>query len=126
MQSWNWGIPVAIYEPTGASAQPLGWDLLKFNQVGLFDVRRCIGVFATEPGVYDRHRAKFDAADLTWFAAGLSTDVLHFTQNVFPPEFGILRQGMPSGQAGSQARAAIRSHIQKLTFDLVRMIPVCT
>jgi hypothetical protein len=126
MQHWNWGIPVAISEPPGASAQPLAWDLLKFNQIGLFDVRRRIGVFATEPGVYDRHRAQFDAADLAWFAAGLSTDVLHLTQNAFPPEFDVLRQGMPLGQAGSQARAAIRTRIQKLTFDLVCIIPVCT
>jgi hypothetical protein len=129
MQSqWNWGISVAnpIFEPPGAGAQPLGWNLLRFNQIGLFDVRRRIGVFATEPGVYDTHRAKFDAADLAWFAAGLSTDVLHLTQNVFPPEFHVLRQGMPSGDPGSQARAAIRTRIQKLTFDLVCIIPVCT
>jgi len=50
-------------------------------------------------------------------------EVLHLTQNAFPPEFNALRQGMPSGQAGSQARAAIRTCIQKLTFDLVRIIP---
>lgn len=112
-------------KPPGAGDYPLGWDLLKFNQIGLFDVRRRIGVFATEPGVYDRHRARFDAADLAWFAAGLSTDVLRLTQNMFPPEFNDLREGMPSGEASSRARAAIRTRIQKLTFDLV-CITVCT
>ena len=126
MQRWNWGIPVAISEPVGAGAQPLQWDKLKFNQIGLFDLRSRIGVFSSEPGVYDRHRAQFEAADLTWFASGLSTDNLHLTKNVFPPEFNTLRHGMPSGQAGSQARAAIRTRIQKLTFDLVCINPACT
>jgi hypothetical protein len=126
MQHWNWGIPVTIPEPSHAGAQPLGWDLLKFNQIGLFDLRRRMGVFPSEPGVYDKHRAQFDAADLAWFASGLSTDVLHLTQNAFLPEFNGLRQGMPSGTAGSQARAVIRTRIQKLTFDLVCIISICT
>ena len=126
MQHWNWGIPVAISEPPGASAQPLGWDLLKFNQISLFDIRHCISVFATEPGVYDRHHAQFDAMDLAWFAAGLSSDVLHLTQNAFPPEFDILHHGMPLGQVGLQAQAAIHTHIHKLTFDLVCIILLCS
>ena len=125
MQYWNWGIPIVIYKPPGAGAQPLGWDLLKFDQIGL-DVCCCIGVFSSEPGVYDKHHAQFDAADHAWFAAGLSNDVLCLTQNAFPPEFNVLHEGMPSGQAGSQAQAAIRTCIQKLTFDLVCIIPVCT
>jgi hypothetical protein len=123
MLRFNWGIPVTISEPVGAGAQPSQWDRLKFNQIGLFDLRRRIGVFPSEPRVYDRHRAQFDAADLAWFTSGLSTDILHLAQNVFPPEFHTLRQGMPSGQPGTQARSAIRSRIQKLTFDLVCNIP---
>jgi hypothetical protein len=122
MHRWNWGIPVSILEPPGAGTQPLGWQQLRFNQIGLYDLRRRIGVFASEPGVYDNHRARFDSADLAWFAAGLSTEVLHLTQNAFPPELQNLRQGMPTGPVGSQARAAIRARIQKLTFDLVRII----
>ena len=101
MQHWNWGIPIAIPEPPNAGAQPLGWDNLKFNQIGLFDIRCRIGVFASEPGVYDKHHTRFDAADLAWFASGLSTDVIQLTQNVFAHEFNILCQGMPSGQTGS-------------------------
>ena len=125
MQHWNWGIPVSIPEPPGAGAQPLGWQHLKFNQIGLFDIRRRIGVFASEPGVYDNHRARFDSADLAWFAAGLSTEVLHLAQTSFAPEFHTLRQGMPTGQVGSQTRAAIRACIQRLTFDLVCATPLC-
>ena len=122
MQHWNWGIPVAIPEPPNAGAQPLGWDDLKFNQIGLFDIRRRIGVFASEPGVYDKHRTQFNAADLAWFASGLSTDIIQLTQNVFTHEFNILRQGMPSGQTSSQVWAVIHTRIQKLTFDLVHVI----
>ena len=125
MQRWNWGIPVTISEPLGASPQPQGWNLLKFNQIGLFDLRRRIGVFASEPGVYNDHRARFDAADLAWFAAGLSTEVLHLAQNAFPPEFSTLRHTTPSGQVGSHARSALRTRVQKLTFDLVCIIQMC-
>jgi hypothetical protein len=123
MHHWNWGIPVDIPEPPGAGPQPLGWQHLKFNQIGIYDIRRRIGVFASEPGIYDNHRARFDSADLAWFAAGLSTEVLHLTQNAFPPEFQDLHSGTPTGPAGSQARAAIRARIQRLTFDLVCIIP---
>ena len=125
MQHWNWGIPVSILEPPGASPQPQAWNELKFNPIGLFDLRRRIGVFASEPGVYNDHRTRFDAADLTWFAAGLSTEVLHLTQNAFPPEFSTLRQTTPTGQVGSHARSALRTRVQKLTFDLVCIIQTC-
>ena len=122
MHHWNWGIPVSILEPPGAGTQPLGWQQLRFNQLRLYDLRRCIGVFTSEPGIYDNHHAQFASADLAWFATGLSTEVLHLTQNVFPLELQNLRQGMPTRPVGSQAQAAIHACIQKLTFDLVRII----
>ena len=103
MQHWNWGIPVSILEPPGASPQPQAWNKLKFNPTGLFDLRRRIGVFASEPGVYNDHCTRFNAADLAWFAAGLSTEVLHLTQNAFAPEFSTLRQTTPTGQVGTHA-----------------------
>ena len=90
MQHWNWGIPISILKPPGASPQPQAWNKLKFNPIGLFDLHHHIGVFASEPGVYNDHHTWFDAADLAWFAAGLSTEVLHLTQNAFPPEFSTL------------------------------------
>ena len=122
MHNWNWGIPVSIPEPLGAGPQPQKWNQLKFNQIGLFDLRRRIGAFASEPGVYEEHRTRFDAADLAWFAAGLSTEVVHLTQNAFPPDFSTLRLAAPTGQAGSYARSALRTRVQKLTFDLVCII----
>jgi hypothetical protein len=124
MHNWSWGIPVSIPEPHGASPQPQRWNQLKFNQIGLFDLRRRIGAFASEPGVYEEYRSRFDAADLTWFAAGLSTEVLHLAKNSFPPEFSNIRLAAPSGQAGSYARSILRSRVQKLTFDLVCIIQI--
>ena len=100
MQHWNWGIPTGILKPPGASPQPQAWNELKFSPIGLFDLRRHIGVFASEPGVYNDHCTQFDATDLAWFAAGLSTEVLHLTQNAFPPEFSTLRQTTPTGEVG--------------------------
>ena len=121
MQHWNWGIPVTIPEPPGASPQPQDWNQLKFNQLGLFDLCHRIGVFALEPGVYNNHRTQFDATDLAWFAAGLSTEVLDLAQNSFPPELSTLRHTT----IGSQARSALRTCVQKLCFDLVCIIQMC-
>jgi len=126
MHSWNWGIPVTIPAPPGARPQPQGWNQLKFNQLGLFDLRRRIGVLASEPGVYNDHRTRFDAADIAWFAAGLSTEVIHLAPNAFPPEMSALRHATPSGQVGSLARSALRTRVQKVTFDLVCIIKCVT
>lgn len=73
------------------------------HQIGLLDLRHRIGVFASEPGVYNNHRTQFNAADLAWFAAGLSTEVLHLAKNALPPEFSTVRHGVPPGQVGSLA-----------------------
>jgi hypothetical protein len=104
-----------IPHPSGAGPNPLPWDLLKFNQIGLYDIRRRIGVFPSHPGVYEKHRARFDAADLAWFASGLSSDVIRLAQDENPPEF------LSHINDDDNARDVIRTNIRKLTFDLVSM-----
>ena len=72
-QPWNWGIPVNIPAPDFYDDEPCELASLKFSPVGLYDLRRRIGVLTAEPGVYNQHQAQFDASDLAWFAALLSS-----------------------------------------------------
>jgi hypothetical protein len=107
------------------SAQPIDWDHILFNQLGLLTVRDRIGAIQSDRGFYQRHRSKFDATDITWFASGLSSKVLHLTQTEFPAELMELRNGSPAGSDGSSFRKRIRNQIQRLTFDLVCIITAC-
>ena len=115
----NWGINVNIPAPPGAGAQPLALSQVRYDPLGLYDIRRHCGALPHEPGVYEAHRSCFDAADLAWIATslGLASNSQPIPQNSFPPEFSVLRQGMQKNSSGT--RAMMRSHHQKLIFDLV-------
>ncbi|KAJ6617354.1 hypothetical protein B0H10DRAFT_1948429 [Mycena sp. CBHHK59/15] len=95
---------------------------VKFTQalpVGLYDLRRRIGIFAHERGIFQRYQHRFLAADIAWFAAGLSTDASHTPPtNAFFPEFDTLRRNVPSGPLGTEARKSMAERIQTLTYDL--------
>lgn len=110
---------VNIPEPPGAGAKPQPLSQVKYNTIGIYDIRRHCGAHPHEPGVYDTHRACFDAADLAWIATSLNlaSNSQPIAPNSFPPEFSVLRQGMPSNSSGT--RAAMRARLQKLIFNLV-------
>ncbi|KAF8961486.1 hypothetical protein BDZ97DRAFT_1921179 [Flammula alnicola] len=113
---------VGLPAPPGAGEHPPAWHLLKFNPIGLWGLRRRLGLLSSEPGIYNLNRDKFDTADIAWMAAGMASEVLAplgLTQ--FPPEFMILRNGTPSGQPGSMARSQLRSRVQRATFDLAAL-----
>ena len=95
------------------------WNQLKFNQIGLIDLPRRIGLIQREPHIYNHHRTQFDAADIAWFASGLSSEILYLAPNKFPPELNTLRDGMGFGSAGSMDRLLLHTHVKKVTFDLV-------
>jgi hypothetical protein len=95
---------------------------LKYNQRGLQDLRRHLGVLPQ--GMYNAHRPSFDAADIAWIATalGLASSTDSISPNHFPPELNTLREGMPRGNSGATIRALMRSRLQKLVFDLVGVI----
>lgn len=106
--------------PSGAGAQPLvPLSQVKYNALGIYDLRRHCGTLPHEPGVYETHRPCFDAADLAWIATSLSlaSNSQPIPPNSFPPELAVLRHGMPSNS--SATRAAMRARLQKLIFNLV-------
>ncbi|KAF8200636.1 hypothetical protein K438DRAFT_1966103 [Mycena galopus ATCC 62051] len=126
--AWNWGIaglviPVpAVRDGIGPSQIVPSWSRLKFSPIGVFDLCRRLGVHASEGGVFQRYRDRFLTSDIAWFAGGASTDGLHApTQPGFFPDFDALRQTLPSGAAGNEARRALDDRMQHAVFDLATL-----
>ena len=122
----DWGIPgVNIPVPPtrdgcGPFQVPLPFKKLKFGPLGLYDLCRCLGV-PQESSVFQRYCSCFLTSDIAWFAAGVSTDGMHIPQPPgFFPEFTSLRNTLPVGPVGSEARRMLNERIQNVVFDLVR------
>lgn len=104
----------------GNSDPPLAWLDLKFNPVGLYNLRKCLGMLSKEPGIFRRYQQAFMVSDLAWFAAGASEDKTHHVQlNTFHPLFRISRENMPTGSSGNKLHTGVHQHLCQLTFDLV-------
>jgi hypothetical protein len=103
------------------TADPPHFRDLKFNPIGLYDLRRRLGVLSRQPGIYTTFRTRFDAADLAWLAAGASDDGQHAVpRETFFPAFHTLRKSLPTGGTGRNHRNTFSSKIQTVIFDLVR------
>ncbi|KAJ7233792.1 hypothetical protein C8J57DRAFT_1249687 [Mycena rebaudengoi] len=125
---WDWGLPgISIPPPPGPehsapTSLPPSWEDLKFNPIGLYNLRRRLGVFPNQPGVYTTHKPRFDAADLAWIAAGASEDGRHHVAALqFFSAFFVLRNSLPTDEAGWAQRKGFSGMIQKLIFDLATM-----
>jgi hypothetical protein len=118
----NWGVPVNIPEPPGVGVQLLPWQELKFNPVGLFNLRRHLGALPCKPGVFTTYQEHFLASDIAWFAAGLSEDGDHHTaMDTFHRLFSTLHENVPSGSVGQLLHKELQTNIRNLTFDLVNL-----
>jgi hypothetical protein len=106
--------------PPGGEGPLLLWADLKFNPLGLYNLRRRLGVLTKEPGIFLQYKDAFLASDIAWFAAGASTDGTHvLPMGSFHPSFETFRMNTPQGSAGQKLRTDVRKQIQNLTFDLV-------
>jgi hypothetical protein len=66
------------------------------------------------------YKARFDAADLAWVAAGASEDGQHSVPSAeFFGAFFALRNSLPADEVGWTQRKAFSERIQALIFDLV-------
>jgi hypothetical protein len=122
----DWGIPgIDIPVPptcdgSGPFEVPLPFKTLKFGPLGLYDLRRRLGV-PQQRGVFQRYRERFLASDIAWFSAGASIDGMHIPQPAgFSPEFVNLRNSLPTGTVGKEARKTLNERLQHTVFDLVR------
>ncbi|KAJ6624352.1 hypothetical protein B0H10DRAFT_1943250 [Mycena sp. CBHHK59/15] len=122
---YNWGLPgIDILQPRTCdgtiSPQPSSWNQLEFTPIGIYDLRRHIGVFAGDPGIFQRYKHQFLGSDIVWFTVGSSDDGRHFPHpGHFFNEFDTLRSSGPIGQVGSDECKALREIIRCLTFDMV-------
>ncbi|KAJ7705038.1 hypothetical protein B0H17DRAFT_1126643 [Mycena rosella] len=128
MPSYDWGIPGLPFCPPPfrdgyeLSAVPTPFSRLKFSPIGLFDLRRRLGVLPAEPTIFKQFQARFRTADFGWFASGASTDGQHIpAPNSFFPEFDNLRQTLPIGRVGNEARKALQEEVQHAVFDLATL-----
>lgn len=112
---------VGIWEPPSARPMPLAWDQLKFNPLGLFDLRRRLGVLPSQPNIFATFRDRFIASDIAWLATGIAGDGAHrVPADTFHPQFLEIRNEYPIGSAGLTRRKDLESQIRRLIFDLVR------
>jgi hypothetical protein len=122
---FKWGAPINIPMPPSGDGELPPWTDLKFNPLGIYNLRRRIGVLAREPGVFTRYQHQFEAADVAWFAAGASEDNNHhIPADSFHHAFDILRADLPSGDEGGKWRKLLRSRLKNILFDLVRRISI--
>ncbi|KAJ7783594.1 hypothetical protein DFH07DRAFT_948615 [Mycena maculata] len=95
---------------------PLPLHRLKFNPLGLYELRRHLGL----PLEWNSYRTRFLASDLAWFASGASEDNQHWPNGQgFFPEFHGLRNSVPTNPAGYTARKEFSEKIRKVIFDLL-------
>jgi hypothetical protein len=85
---------VSIPTPSNAPDTPASFDSLKFNPVGLYDLRRRQGVLQSPRGIFNKYQSKFLASDIAWFAAGIHNDGQHqVPPGHFHPAFLTAREG---------------------------------
>jgi hypothetical protein len=120
---FKWGVPVTIPIPPFGDGEVPSWSDLKFNPLGIYNIRRRIGALANEPGIFTRYQHRFEAADIAWFAAGTSEDGNHHVStDTFHHAFNVVRSELPSGDEGGKWRKLLRTRLMKLLFDVVRHI----
>ncbi|KAJ7475555.1 hypothetical protein B0H11DRAFT_1917728 [Mycena galericulata] len=85
---------------------PLPLQFLKFNPLGIFELRRHLGL----PADWDAYRRRFISGDIAWFASA-----------VFFPEFDGLRNSVPQDGVGYNTRRVFSDQVRQLIFDLITM-----
>ena len=120
---FKWGVPVTIPIPPFGDGEVPSRSDLKFNPLGIYNIRHRIGVLANEPGIFTHYQHRFEAADIAWFAAGTSEDGNHHVStDTFHHAFNVVRSELPSGDKGGKWCKLLWTRLMKLLFDVVRHI----
>ena len=122
LMKWSgWGFAANIPVPPGGATQIIPeWIDLKFNPLGLFNLRRRLGALGDQPGIFTRYQGKFLQSDISWFAAGLHTDGQHFTPvDRCHPLFLTAREHTGVGVQAIRLRNDARDAVRDGVFDLV-------
>lgn len=117
----GWGTPIDISIPPGGDGNVPDWSDLKFNPLGLYNLRRRLGALHREPGVFMRYKANFLSSDLAWFASGMHKDGQHATpRDTYHPLFLTAREHTGTGEPATKLRNKLRDAVRDEIFDLVR------
>ncbi|KAJ7717535.1 hypothetical protein DFH07DRAFT_973558 [Mycena maculata] len=103
--------------------QPL--HCLRFTPLGIYDLRRHMGVFAHSPSIWNTYHHRFEQADVAWLATGASSDNQHHPPHDagFFPEFLALRESLPLNENGGYLpRIAFGDLVRKVLFDVATML----
>ncbi|KAJ6607594.1 hypothetical protein B0H10DRAFT_1956129 [Mycena sp. CBHHK59/15] len=123
---YNWGLPGINIDPPPVregyvfTSVPSPLPSLRFSPLGLYDLRRHLGVLKCQPSIFNQNKPRFLVSDIAWFAGGASTDGRHLTDGFFP-EFDDLRQMLPVGAVGGEARKSLNLKMQHVVFDLATL-----
>jgi hypothetical protein len=115
--------PPPVRNGYGPTVVPPPWPTLRFGLLGLYNLRRHLDVLKSKPNVFLTYQSRFFASDVAWFAGGASTDGRHIPDSGFFPEFDDVRETLPTGPVGSDARKSLNQRIQHMVFDLVHGPP---
>ncbi|KAJ7859658.1 hypothetical protein B0H14DRAFT_2577085 [Mycena olivaceomarginata] len=124
---YNWGIPdVDVPVPPtlpggGPLRVPIAWNRLKFP-LGLYDLRHHLSAHPRAPRLFQQYRNHFLTSDIAWFAGRLSTNGAHTPGGAgFFPEFDAMRNTLPAGPAGNEARRTLNEQMQHAVFDMATL-----
>ncbi|KAJ7189955.1 hypothetical protein GGX14DRAFT_573014 [Mycena pura] len=94
---------------------PASFPSLRLHPLGLYDLRRRLGL----PSTFKTYLQRFLASDIAWLATGSSTDGQHRLEpDAFHSEFHSLRDALPIGDQGNAERKRLQSRMLKLLHDV--------
>jgi hypothetical protein len=109
-----------IPAPPGATRPIPEWTDLKFNPLGLFNLRRRLGMLTDQPGIFTQYQGNFLLSDISWFAAGLHTDSQHTTPiDQCHSLFLTAQEHVGVGERANKLRFDTRDAVRDGVFDLV-------
>lgn len=112
----DWGIDVPVH--AGGALTP--WAHLKFNPIGVFDLRRYQGTHPSYPSFYSSNVHCFRSSDLAWFASGMHADGNHhYSPETFHPMYIELWNDTKNSAASKIERKALQDELEVLVWDMV-------
>ncbi|KAJ7170392.1 hypothetical protein C8R43DRAFT_1120824 [Mycena crocata] len=104
--------------------RPIDIEYLKFNPIGLFELRRNLGVFPERPSLWNDFHRRWESSDIGFFVGGASSDGQHhaIAGSGFFPAFEALRESVPANDVGYAARRKFVDRVQQHLFDVATIL----
>jgi len=120
LQWRGWGIHVNLTAPPGTTEIVPPFADLRFDPIGIYNLRRRLGAFPRNAGVFAMYQRNFRLSDIAWFAAGLhQASVPNLGPDTLLPGFWDSRDGMGSDNVAKDTRKKCKDELRDGLFDLV-------